>query len=178
MDVRRFETEFYNIDFSNSETILGLIVLRSKIDKYYKWYAEENLMLAEGQRGVNQELIALYADLDNLIENAGLDDNEIMLVHALEMGYTYFDLGDAFREYPAVIERRGRSIARKIVRRYMREFRTWKLFNGKKMEWKDCRICGESLPLCDAFFNTQDDLVDGFRNECRNCLNNLKNANK
>lgn len=177
-DIYRHEYELRNVTLSNTESVLGLITLRSKIDKYYNYSIKDDPYSACNWKDVNQELITLYADLDSLIDRTGLDDAEMNLIHALEMGYTFADLADMLGVDVRVVTTKCRGIARKIARRNNREWAMWANFNYVKTDWKQCRICGDWLPLNERYFNEQLDMDDGFRNECKECLNSMKNANK
>lgn len=163
---------------SNAESVLGLIALRSRLDKYYDYGIVDSPFSASNWKDVNQELIALYADLDGLIDRTELDEADLNIIHALELGYNFADLADMLGVDVRVVTTKCRGIARKIARRNNREWAMWANFNYVKTDWKQCRICGDWLPLNEKYFNEQLDMDDGFRNECKECLNSMKNANK
>lgn len=178
LDIHRHEYEYRNVTLSNTESVLGLIALRSRLDKYYNYGIKDDPFSASNWKDVNQELIALYADLDGLIDRAGLNESELAIVHALELGYNFLELADMLGVDVRVVATRCRGVARKIAGRNNREWAMWVNFNYVKTDWKQCRICGDLLPLNERHFNEQLDMDDGFRNECRECLNSIKNANK
>lgn len=178
LDIHRHEYEYRNVTLSNTESVLGLIALRSKLDKYYDYGIKDNPFSASNWKDVNQELIALYADLDGLIDRAGLDESELTIVHALELGYSFVDLADMLGVDVRVVMTKCRGVARKIARRNNREWAMWANFNYVKTDWKQCRICGDWLPLNERYYYRKENMIDGFYNECKECVNLITNINK
>ena len=178
IDVFRKEYEFKYVNFSTVNSVLGLIVLRSKLDKYYDYEFTEDYLSSSNWKEVNQELICVYADLDMLIDQCKFSEGDLNLIQALEMGYTPNDIADMVGESIKRINTRARNLARKIYRQNWDNWVVWAHLNYIKTEWKTCRICGRSLPLGERFFSNREEMSDGYSNECKECLNKLKNANK
>lgn len=175
-DYFRREYEFKNVNLSTVDSVLGLIMLRSKLDIYMDYGFAGSVLSACNWKDVNQELIALYADLDILKEQCNFDDQDKMLIKGLEMGYTESDLADAFQKDPRWVKSRIRNIARRICQQNLDNWVIWAYLNYIKTEWKTCRICGKSYPLIERFFHKSETTKDGYRTECKECFQKMING--
>lgn len=82
IDVRRKEREYENLTLSDKNVVKYLILYRSKLDTLY----------AGGTVEFNQELIALYASLDVIIELCKFKEKQIKLLNLLFDGNKIYDI--------------------------------------------------------------------------------------
>jgi DNA-binding NarL/FixJ family response regulator len=126
---------------------------------------------------VNQELIAIYADLDKLIENASLSKKQRIILDLLMCGLNETDIAFYFKQNKHKIVEIVDTICSKLKRDYDRQ---WKYSLAEqdliKVEWdyKVCSKCKRNLPLTEDYYRKQSDCKDGFRPECRKCESSAK----
>lgn len=82
IDVRRKEREYENLTLSDKNVVKYLILYRSKLDTLY----------TGGTVEFNQELIALYASLDIIIELCNFKEKQIRLLNLLFDGNKIYDI--------------------------------------------------------------------------------------
>ena len=82
IDVRRKEREYENLTLSDKNVVKYLILYRSKLDTLY----------TGGTVEFNQELIALYASLDVIIELCNFKEKQIRLLNLLFDGNKIYDI--------------------------------------------------------------------------------------
>jgi hypothetical protein len=91
-DIHKSEREFQNLTLSDVEVVKYLILYRSKVDTSY----DVNINIDINQSGdtfeFNQELVALYASLDVLIEGCNFKEKHIRLLELLYEGNTLQDI--------------------------------------------------------------------------------------
>lgn len=120
----------------------------------------------------NQELIALYVDLDRLIEQASLTRKHQIILELLMCGLNENDIAFYFKQKKNRIVEMFDTICKKLKKDYDRQ---WKYSLADqdliKVEWsyKECSNCKKSLPLTEDYFYKKADNKDGFHNSCRKC---------
>jgi hypothetical protein len=91
-DIHKGEREFYNLTLSDVEVVKYLILYRSKVDSNYGSTSNININQAGDTFEFNQELIALYASLDNTVIECKFKDKHTRLLELLYEGNTLQDI--------------------------------------------------------------------------------------
>jgi hypothetical protein len=91
-DIHKSEREFYNLTLSDVEVVKYLILYRSKVDSNYGSTQNININQAGDTFEFNQELIALYASLDNTVDKCKFKDKHTKLLELLYEGNTLQDI--------------------------------------------------------------------------------------
>lgn len=177
IDVNKSERQYELVSLSDIDAVKGLIMFRSKFDKGFGLGGQYPIS-ASGAVSVNQELIALYSDLDVLIDGCSFTDIEKVVVSFLQYGYDFNDLADSLKCDVRVVMRAFHAACKKIVAKNQEQWLVWANLNYIRTEWKICSKCGESLPLTDQFFYRNDTTKDGFRTDCKKCFNSSPNQQK
>lgn len=71
----------------------------------------------DGVFALNEDILCLYADLDSLIERAGLSDQELLTVKLLMQGYMLSDIADHYGKARQTFEILEKRAIKKIVKR-------------------------------------------------------------
>ena len=171
VDIHQGEREFHVVSLSNFDVVKGLLELRHVLDIYNDFLEQKNILSANGSKWykVNQEIICLYADLDNLISKCSLQEGQVALLESIRCGFTTDDIAHFMGEEKRRLNRALNKICRVITEYHKTEWLTWINFNFFKTEWKQCRMCGESYPVSEKFFHKDDTCKDGYRTECSYC---------
>lgn len=70
----------------------------------------------DGVFALNEDILCLYADLDSLIEKAGLSDQELLTVKLLMKGYIISDIADHYGKARQTFEILEKRAIKKIVK--------------------------------------------------------------
>lgn len=70
----------------------------------------------DGVFALNEDILCLYADLDSLIEKAGLSDQELLTVKLLMQGYMLSDIADHYGKSKQNFDILFRRAVKKIVK--------------------------------------------------------------
>lgn len=176
VDLRKAERPFERVSFSDKDCVKALIKHRSIIDEYYGVdYHSFNGTEADKVaivKPLNQEIIVLYADLDNLIARANLNIKQRFVIDRLMEGYVESEIADMFKQHVSGIYDMLDTVCRKIKK--TNDF-DWKYnyiyVSVLKVKWsyKKCSKCGEHKPALNEFFSPETRNKDGFRSACRAC---------
>ena len=79
----------------------------------------------DGVFSLNEDVLCVYADLDALIEKAGLTDSEKATVEYLMQGYALADIADHFGKTRQTFEILEKRAVKKIVRKNNEEWEAW-----------------------------------------------------
>jgi hypothetical protein len=174
IDINKNERQYQLANFSDIEVVKGLVLLRNRLDKYYR---KEPVYPIEagGYQELNQELIVLYADLDSLIERARLSKPQRTLIKLMQNGMTVEDIEFYIGTPAADVMKAVNLICRRLVEQNNEDWLVWANLNYISTEWKTCTKCGESLPATEIFFFKGDAYKDGIRSECRKCARSSAN---
>lgn len=71
----------------------------------------------DGVFALNEDILCIYADLDSLIERAGLSDQELLTVKLLMKGYIISDIADHYGKARQTFEILEKRAIKKIVKR-------------------------------------------------------------
>lgn len=167
IDIHKRELPFQNLTLSDVNVVKWLILYRDKIDQYFLNQTDNFYDHAGNVKALNQELIALYASLDHLIERCNFSEKQLAMIKYLECGY-------GFNELPMF---KDVSMARKsfntVCKRIVKENEwLWKVYvhkNKLNSELKKCTKCQEKLPKNGDFFGKDARKRDGFKSYCKKC---------
>lgn len=94
IDIHKNEREFEHLTLSDENVVKYLILYRSKVDVSYQASININIDQAGDLFEFNQELIVLYASLDNTIKHTKLTKRQEKLLEILFEGNTTQDAGE------------------------------------------------------------------------------------
>lgn len=92
VDIHRKERDYEDMNLSDRNVVKYLILYRSKIDVVYNTIENINIEQAGDVFEFNQELIALYASLDNTIKLCKFKEKQSKLLQLLFEGYTIHEV--------------------------------------------------------------------------------------
>ena len=75
------------------------------------------MLTTEGVFALNEDVLCIYADLDSLIERAGLSEQERLTIDLLMQGYVLGDIAEYYGKSRQNFEILLKRAAKKIVRR-------------------------------------------------------------
>lgn len=178
VDIYKREREFHASTLSDVDAVKGLITLRAQLDIYNDLMHDGGGRLgACNWKNVNQEVVALYADLDMLMVKVKFAEGEQALIDTLMSGITVEDVSYMLGIEPRRIERLLDKICRKIVEYNHAAWLKWAYVHYIKCEWKGCIICGEQYPATLQFFYAKNDDSDGLRGACVLCTKRKRGEN-
>lgn len=164
------DIEYQAYSLSDINVIELLIKYRYKYDENMYLGYESTLMTVNGVSPINQEVVATYASLDQLIKQCNFNEIQIKMMKMLGEGYTYEDIAESIGAIHSAVPKRLKTIYKKIVRQNDWD---WRKVNYKmKLDLieKRCGKCKENLPATDEFFRKRaDNKGDGFYNKCKKC---------
>lgn len=93
----KVNTSLAYVPFSEHRVVAKLIKERSKCDaSYYASVETPGILSSDGSYGIDEDALCIYADLDSLIERAGLSEQEHLTVDYLMQGYIITDIAEHF----------------------------------------------------------------------------------
>ena len=75
------------------------------------------MLTTDGVFAINEDVLCIYADLDSLIERAGLSEQEQLTVDLLMKGYMLMDIADHYGKSWSNFDILLKRACRKIVKR-------------------------------------------------------------
>jgi hypothetical protein len=99
VDVHKQEREYINLTLSDENVVKYLITYRSKVDVSYGANTNININQAGDTFEFNQELIALYASLDMLIESISFKEKDEEFLKLVFEGNSISDIIELY-DYP------------------------------------------------------------------------------
>lgn len=115
IDTKKREREFEQLTLSDENVVKYLILYRSKVDTTYGANTNIEINSAGDTFDFNQEIIVLYASLDNLVKEASLTEKQSNLIDLLYKGYTVNDVCTMQGQHRNVVQRMFHRIVEKIV---------------------------------------------------------------
>ena len=88
-------------------------------------------MNTDGVFALNEDVICIYADLDSLIQRAGLSKQEQLTVDLLMNGYTLTDIAEHYQKSRQNFEILLNRAVRKIVKRNNAD---WEEYTGGRLD--------------------------------------------
>ncbi len=169
IDINKAEREFELLTLSDINVVQYLIRFRDKIDIYYDNDVDNYYHHAGNVQKINQELITLYASLDETIKMCNFSEEEKAIIKLMETGFTFGGIASYFEGVTGEqIKRRFNAVCKKIVNKNKELWSINIIFNYIKSDWKTCSKCGDILPMNDRFFSP-DNYQGGFMRYCKNC---------
>lgn len=93
----RVNTSLAYVPFSEERVVDKLIRNRATLDaSYYATTEPQHVLATEGVFALNEDVLCIYADLDSLIDRAGLSEQELLTVKLLMKGYALADIADHY----------------------------------------------------------------------------------
>jgi DNA-binding CsgD family transcriptional regulator len=80
---------------------------------------------------LNEDVLCVYADLDSLIEKAGLSDQELLTVNLLMKGYTLTDIADHYGKSRQNFDILLKRAIKKIVKQNNAD---WESYTGGRID--------------------------------------------
>ncbi|UUV45909.1 transcriptional regulator [Bacillus phage vB_BanS-Thrax1] len=115
IDTKKKEREFEHLTLSDENVVKYLILYRSKVDMSYGANTNIEINSAGDTFDFNQEIIVLYASLDNLVKEAELTEKQNMLLKLLYEGHSVNDACQILNKHRSVVQRNFNRIVAKIV---------------------------------------------------------------
>lgn len=92
IDLYKKEREYENLNLSDKEVVKYLILFRNKLDTTYDVGMNININQAGEFFDFNQELIVLYASLDDTIKQCEFDEKYIKFLDLIFIGNSIMDI--------------------------------------------------------------------------------------
>lgn len=176
IDIYKAEREFHNLNFSDTNVIKWLIVYRDKVDVYYGAERDTHYNNAGNVKYVNQELIHIFAYLDELIKQCDFTQEQLKLIHFVSIGYTFKDIEE--QSDRKNVKRRFEAICKVISQMNNELWSLWVTTVFLNEETKVCTKCKKALPQKEKFFGREGRTKDGFQASCKKCDNLRKKQRK
>lgn len=100
IDIHKQEREFKHLTLSDRNVVKYLILYRNKVDVTYGANTNIDINSAGDMFEFNQELVCLYASLDNVIGKIELNEKELKLLNLIFEGNTIADVINVYELYP------------------------------------------------------------------------------
>lgn len=92
IDIHRKEREYQSLTLADENVVKYLILYRSSVDVNYGAYKNANIYQAGDIMDFNQELICLYASLDDILNRLKLKEKESRMLELIFEGNTISDI--------------------------------------------------------------------------------------
>jgi hypothetical protein len=94
IDVHKKERDFKHLTLSDANVVKYLILFRSKVDVGYNATTNIDINQAGDLTEMNQELIALYSSLDEIVKKSALTKKQSAILEMLYEGNTIKDISE------------------------------------------------------------------------------------
>ena len=169
-DVFKQEREFKGLSLSDVNVVRLLMEYRYKYDMYTGFEADATFDVAGSISPVNNEVIATFASLDELIEQCKFNDTQLKIIKLTEDGYTLKEIATLIGlSNTDNIKKRMNKICKDIVKMNLWNWRKVIYTNDLGLKSKTCSKCKEDLPAVEEFFSPSNQNSDGFFNYCKVC---------
>ena len=170
IDIHKGELFYEQMTLSDPNVIKLLIKYRYKYDPYYMIEQERHFDVAGDVKPLNQEAIALYAALDELIKQCKFKKRQLDLIKYVEMGYEFDEIHKIDERFKRVsVNGMFKRIINKIKQMNDEQWYVCVYKNTIKGEMKKCNRCKKLLPKNYKFFTPDSTKKDGFKYMCRKC---------
>ena len=106
------------VPLSEERVVASLLKKRAGLDKSYYPIAEPSGALStDGVFPLNEDILCIYADIDSLIDRAGLSENERLTVDLVMKGYAIKDIAEYYGKSRQNFEILFKRSVKKIVKR-------------------------------------------------------------
>lgn len=170
----KYNAEWDKVNLSDPNSIKGLLKFRYKFDILleYRNGGYDIMGSSTDCSDANEDIICLYADLDNLIDNANFNEYQTNILNM----YIYGNTEDDIAEILGVGKQSVNSVIDKMCEVLCElNYQEWKLnyvfWNKVKVRdnFKRCSKCSEFLPTTEEYFTPVEKRKDGFHPYCKKC---------
>jgi hypothetical protein len=168
--------EWYNISFSEIETVKSLIKNRLEFDKCYdcKRFGNNNPYETNGVPEFIEPIIVACLDLEQLIKDTYLTKNQLFIVQKLMDGYNEKDISEEYNISINSIKNTFDKACFRIVEENNKQWIDWTETSGlvkisDEVKYKQCSKCGEWFIACEDNFAPNKYGQYGLRSICRKC---------
>lgn len=175
--MNRYSSEWDRVNLSDPVAIRGLLKFRHEYDLLLdesvdRYGMASNCDLAD----LSEDVICLYADLDNLIRQAKFNDRQNKVLNMYTYGHSEEDISDLLQ-----VERQSvnRMIDNICIRLNEINNENWKMnyvyWDIKRVNtrFKQCSRCKEWLPMTEEYYSPDVRNRNGLQSICKKC-----NANR
>lgn len=170
IDIQKREREFKTLSLSEANTVKWLLMFRDKVDEYFGEKQDVYFNNAGNVKAVNQELIGIYASLDNLISRCEFSEKQMEIIDMVCQGYSFKDISEITLEGNTQNCKRKFDTICKIIAEMDKYL--WKVWANKVIvqgNTKKCERCSNELPLTNYFFGRDKRNRDGLQSTCKKC---------
>ena len=173
--IGRYNAEWDMVNLSDPNSIKGLLKFRYRFDLLLedgssRYGLDSNCDLAD----LSDDIICLYADLDNLISKANFNEYQTKILNMYIYGNTEDDiaemLGVGKQSINSVIDRMCEVLCELNYQDWKLNYVFWNKARVRS-NFKKCSKCGGFLPVTEEYFYREKSTKDGFRLECTKCFN-------
>lgn len=170
IDIHKKERPYERIVLTEPEMVKELIENRDKLDPCFDLVIERSPYVAGVENDLNQELIALYSDIDRCIKFCEFSENQLRMIDMISRGWT-------MEEIAISLDITKQSVSEALEKMYARIVRAnmdiWSMAaftaRNKKVKWQVCNgNCKRNLPLAEKYFRKRKN-KDIFYKKCREC---------
>jgi hypothetical protein len=172
--------EWYNISYSEIQTIKSLILYRSQFDALYepKITYTNNPYVSNGVPIYREPVEVVYLDLEKLIEKCKFKDNQNKMIKMLMRGYIFRDIAEKFGWTMDNVQNEFERICRRIKEQNDTDWVAYAETSGKvkipkEAKYKKCFNCEQDLRV-DNFWVRTDRGGDGYKGVCKRCINIIR----
>ena len=169
----RYNSEWDRMNLSDATTIKGLLKFRYRFDLLLddgsdRYALDSNSDLC----GMSDDVVCLYADLDNLINRANFNEYQSKVLELYMQVYIEDDIAEALKVGMQSINRMIDNMCDVICGL---NYQSWKLdyafWNKKRVtsDYKKCSKCGEFLPMTSEYFGW-DITNKRWKSQCKRCI--------
>lgn len=169
----RYNNEWDAVNLSDPIAIKGLLKFRYRFDllldgSVNRYGLESNYDLAN----LSEDVICIYADLDNLIKHANFNENQSKVLNMYMYGHSEEDIADLLDVERQSVNRLIDNMCNTLCEI---NHQNWKLnyvfWDVKRVDtnYKKCSKCQEWLPATEEYFSPRIDRLDGMENRCKKC---------
>ena len=175
VQLRVDEYLWHPVNLFNLESIQGLLHFGNEFKNMIIYQGKSANYLKEN----NQEIIVLYADLDNLIKQCNFSKRQQqILFYYYVKGYNEQEIAEFLGDDEKNIKGTIKSICKKLLTQEKINYRMGYLYWDKvkvPAELKICNQCGKELLATEEYFSPDNRNKDGLRGICKVCDNYTKN---
>lgn len=171
----RHISEWDKVNLSDPNTIKGLLKFRHRFDLLLEDGSDRYGLDSNGDLcGLSDDVICIYADLDNLINKANFNDNQSKVLNMYMYGNTESDIAELLnveqQSVNSVIDRMCEVLCELNYQDWKLGFVFWDKCKVKS-DYKKCSKCGEFLPATDEYFSPDVRNNDKLHSNCKKCRN-------
>lgn len=164
------DIEYQIYTLSDINVIELLIRFRYKYDENMYLGYESTLMSVNGVSAINQEVVATYTSLNQLISQCDFSSVQIEMIRMVGEGYTYEEIAESLTTSRGNIVKKLKTIYKKIKNENDWQWRKVNYKDKLGLINKKCNKCKVELPATIEFFRARSDFKgDGFYNKCKKC---------